>query len=459
MNRNSFNERLRALENTVRTIRQYIGARYVPKFDDDGWNDTTQYEELTVVDNGAGTSYISGKPVPPGTPLTNREYWHIYGASSGAVINLQNQIDDMKDGDVEGSLQNQINEANSSISALAYYLNNRKAIVLADSYGSYKNANNENMADIAGNLTGIPIEFLRTGGTGFVADGVKTFLALIATSTSNPDDITDIIVCGGANDYSALATAAQIKTAISTFCTYCRTTFPNLKKIVIMAESIVFGSWSSYKGAYDRVFTANAYQDGAIESGAIYVTNSQYIMHDTRLIDHSDWCHPTADGVDAIGHYLASIIMGADSINVTRLLEFDQSAVTFSTEMDNVGAYRPSSNYVTVQYMQNSHGRMTGKAGELLLFNFALTSGLDATLPVHFVTLDESLFSTFENQDKGWSSIIVKMYTNSNLTSSVITNMYYRISNNRIYIMLPDSAGGTCYGVKPLTGDVFVSTD
>lgn len=423
-------------------VRQYIGARYVPKFM--GTYDATQsYEALDVVDNGLGTSYISKIPTPAGTPLTDTTHWAIYGASSGAIINLQNQIDVI----------------NGDIKDLSYYSNNRKAIILADSYGSYKNANNENMADIAGNLTGIPIEFLRTGGCGFVADGVKTFLALIATSTSNPDDITDIIVCGGANDYSALATAAQIKSAINTFCTYCRTTFPNLKKISIIAESIVFGSWSSYKGAYDRVFTTNAYQEGAIAAGAIYVTNSQYIMHDTRLLDHSDWCHPTADGVDMIGSYLASILLGADSINVTKILEFDQSNVTFSTEMTALGAYRPSSNYVTVQYMQNSHGRMTGKGGALLLFDFALTSGLDASLPVKFVELDESLFSTFENQDKGWASIPVKMYTNSALTTSVFTMMFYRFSNNLIYIMLPDSAGNTCFGVQPLTGDVLISTD
>ena len=49
---------------------QYIGARYVPKFM--GLYDATQaYENLCVVDNGLGTSYISQKPTPAGTPLTD----------------------------------------------------------------------------------------------------------------------------------------------------------------------------------------------------------------------------------------------------------------------------------------------------------------------------------------------------------------------------------------------------
>lgn len=73
---------------------QYVGSRYVPKFM--GSYDATQiYEVLCVVDNGLGTSYISKKPTPAGTPLTDTEYWAVYGASSGAIINLQNQIDNL----------------------------------------------------------------------------------------------------------------------------------------------------------------------------------------------------------------------------------------------------------------------------------------------------------------------------------------------------------------------------
>lgn len=71
---------------------QYIGARYVPRFMDT-YNVTQSYEALDVVDNGMGTSYIAKIPVPAGTPLTNTTYWAVYGASSGAIINLQNQID------------------------------------------------------------------------------------------------------------------------------------------------------------------------------------------------------------------------------------------------------------------------------------------------------------------------------------------------------------------------------
>ena len=75
-------------------IREYIGARYVPHFT--GLYDNTQdYEALDVVDNGSGTSYIAKKPTPAGTPLTDTEYWFLYGSANGAIVNLQNQINDI----------------------------------------------------------------------------------------------------------------------------------------------------------------------------------------------------------------------------------------------------------------------------------------------------------------------------------------------------------------------------
>lgn len=77
-------------------MRQYIGARYMPKFVGT-YDPTTAYEALSVVDNGQGTSYVSNRPVPAGTPLTDSDYWAIYGTSSGAITNLQNQIDAIND--------------------------------------------------------------------------------------------------------------------------------------------------------------------------------------------------------------------------------------------------------------------------------------------------------------------------------------------------------------------------
>ena len=60
--------------------RQYIGARYVPKFfngsNGSEWVSNTQYEALTIVTRN-GNSYTSKIPVPAsvGAPESNPDYW------------------------------------------------------------------------------------------------------------------------------------------------------------------------------------------------------------------------------------------------------------------------------------------------------------------------------------------------------------------------------------------------
>ena len=62
------------------STRQFIGARYVPKFFD--WNGSAEwrtgvaYEALTIVTRN-GNSYTSKIPVPSniGAPESNPEYW------------------------------------------------------------------------------------------------------------------------------------------------------------------------------------------------------------------------------------------------------------------------------------------------------------------------------------------------------------------------------------------------
>lgn len=89
-------------------MREYVGARYVPNFVDDDYDPTQSYQAMDVVSNGMGTSYIAKKPVPAGIPQTNREYWFLYGVTNGAIINLQNQIDDINDSIKEAYLTPQM---------------------------------------------------------------------------------------------------------------------------------------------------------------------------------------------------------------------------------------------------------------------------------------------------------------------------------------------------------------
>lgn len=76
-------------------MRQYIGARYVPKFEGDWANDRT-YEALCVV-NYNGDSYTSKKPVPVGIAPTNTNYWALTGAYNSQLASYKAEMDAIND--------------------------------------------------------------------------------------------------------------------------------------------------------------------------------------------------------------------------------------------------------------------------------------------------------------------------------------------------------------------------
>lgn len=72
-------------------VRQYVGARYVPKFADPvAWQSGTSYEALTIVTYN-NASYTSKIPVPAtvGNPADNDSYWALTGNYNAQVENYR----------------------------------------------------------------------------------------------------------------------------------------------------------------------------------------------------------------------------------------------------------------------------------------------------------------------------------------------------------------------------------
>ena len=68
-------------------VRQYVGARYVPKFaDPTAWTSGTSYEAMTIVTYN-NSSYTSKMPVPAtvGNPADNPDYWALTGNYNAQV--------------------------------------------------------------------------------------------------------------------------------------------------------------------------------------------------------------------------------------------------------------------------------------------------------------------------------------------------------------------------------------
>lgn len=250
------------------SVIQYIGARYTPEFVGT-YDPTQQYDNLQVVDNGSGTSYISKKIVPPGTALTNTEYWALYGASSGAVIDLQGRVGTLETDmtAVKTSILNIGGEVSTNTSDIAdikvkdlsqddnlYILNNKmkNVIMIGDSWAAWGGT---------GWFTYLPLmlnyDHLYTAsysGAGFAtanSSGKKFIDGLDEVTVPASVDIDTIIVAGGCND--ADASNSDITTAISAFITRAETLYPHAKIHIMMINNILgytVGNKELYVNAY-----------------------------------------------------------------------------------------------------------------------------------------------------------------------------------------------------------------
>jgi hypothetical protein len=78
-------------------VTQYIGARYVPKFNDPmEWNSTNTYEPLTVVLH-EGNSYTSKQSVPVGIDIANTDYWAETGNYNAQIAQYKTEVDSLKE--------------------------------------------------------------------------------------------------------------------------------------------------------------------------------------------------------------------------------------------------------------------------------------------------------------------------------------------------------------------------
>ena len=309
-------------------MRQYVGARYVPKFM--GAYDATQiYEALCVVDNGLGTSYISKVPTPAGTPLTDTDYWAIYGASSGAIISLQDQIDDMNDGTVPGSLQNQINEMqDGSVSgSLQDQINDlsssvadaeKQIVILTDSYGMsgapYADHSFLYYLEQRGILNYCSKwGYLFEGSIGFNPSNPSgTFQDLVQNNIATVDDdkVTDIYVVGGTNDAKNGDDITTLGPGFSTFITNALAKYPNVKTITMIYCPHM--PLNQYSYPYPQV-TYYAYLNGFMaDSVDVQVVNAINAFNFNDL--QSDFVHPSLSGQKKLARFILGLISGSKTL-------------------------------------------------------------------------------------------------------------------------------------------------
>lgn len=379
-------------------MRQYIGARYVPKFM--GTYDATQiYEALCVVDNGMGTSYIAKVPTPANTPLTDTTYWAIYGASSGAIINLQDQIDDINNV--------KIPDINSDISALETKVDNldeRFYLFVGDSYVANFNPNwATKVVDYLG-LDSDHYETVSVGGAGFRdRNETNSFLNLVTNYSGaiDRDKITDIVVAGGLNDSrftSNNADANALATNIAAFFTYCRTEFANAKIWVgyISGELDYIANDISLKA---RQWCLWQYIRCTALNGGYYLFNSELAIHLDKSCYNADGIHPSNTGATYIGNAIANNLKYCPNdciypplqLSLTAGSGFALGNAYLEVKIFNNKAHVYATNYISMPVTQNETITNTFKT-ILTMGNFVVNKATYLPLQLQLYGFDSATF-------------------------------------------------------------------
>lgn len=275
--------------------RQYIGARYVPKFSDPiKWDKERSYEALTIV-TYLNNSYTSKKPVPIGIDITNKEYWVVTGNYNSQVEEYRQQTVDVSNrvDKTEKDIQAINNELDNVNLREKTNVSNKRIIMIGDSYGVKYLENDGGWVgwgyQFETNYPNTECYVSAVGGAGLTIG--TTFLAQlqnISNSVTNKDTITDIIVMGGYNDAMVGLTLDQIKNALNEISSYVKKIYP-YAKLSVGFLGVDYNTGSKYAGQSKCYTTATLYRSACSTLDISYIFNSEYILCNKDYI----WFHKT----------------------------------------------------------------------------------------------------------------------------------------------------------------------
>lgn len=209
------------------------------------------------------------------------------------------------------------------------------------------------------NLSDSQVVVAAAGGCRFDSTNANNFYNLIDAQTSD-NDITDIIIGGGYNDYGA--TSANIMVGISDVRSLCLSKYPNAKL------HIAFIGWTknvAVKSVLPRIYQAycegcNAYPD------IDFMKNTQYALHRYFSYFSSDGIHPNDNGQEAIAaaivsciNYGSANICYADPFYFTTTTGGTLSSISMTTYLNNDISTLFVNGYFYINYGSDSDNWIT----------------------------------------------------------------------------------------------------
>ena len=334
-------------------VRQYVGARYVPKFYENSlnplsneWEENVSYEALTVV-TYLSDSYTAKKPVPVtvGNPRDNAEYWALTGAYNAQVEEYRQEAVaaaekadavDFKVGDLsdlETEVKTDIVSAINSIENFEGIYNDDEVLFFGDSLALV----NENIGwakQVSNKMGFLNPKIYANGSSGFVhaGNGGLTMFDLLSNAINGMTDdekrkVKLVVTLSGCNDIFNNKDGTALINAIVTYISTAKSAFPNAKMILAPLNTARRLTYAQYGLANIIYVTA---LDNGVKSTFSFV--NAFMSFSNYLLDQ---IHFSSTGYGFMARYLLNYIFYGNDI-------VERDNVTFTAKSNVV------INYLTV---------------------------------------------------------------------------------------------------------------
>ena len=324
------------------TVREYVGARYVPLYIGD-WDNTVTYEPLSIV-TYQGNSYTSRQYVPTGIDINNTQYWICSGnynaqveAYRQEVQTFDNRIDTLETtvGDENSGLvkdvddlQTTVGDENSGLvkdvdDLLSMVDQNDHMIWIGDSWST---RNTGLLPKTCAKQLNMQLHDYSVSSMGFIQGNENFYVqaqSAIADDTFNHDAVKYIVIYGGSNDFShGYDTYSQFTTPITNICNALANEFKNA--VIHIFFNIRFGyNGTHYKKINDQIKLYN-YISQAVDYNQIpaiaHAESSCWIG--PAFMDNDD-VHPIESGYGYLAGYVAKCLSGGEPDYVyTNMVEY-----------------------------------------------------------------------------------------------------------------------------------------
>lgn len=302
--------------------RQYIGARYVPRFytapdNSNNWTAGVEYEALTIV-TYLNQSYTSKLPVPAsvGNPADNPTYWIMTGAYNAQVEQYYEAVQQVVP--VVAEHTGEITDLDARVTDLeTTSIGSGRCVWIGDSYvqaNSLGADQDKRFATLVSNNLGLTEHNYAIGGSGFLAPAGSTYYEQILTAvddltTDQKQEVKFVFICGGRNDPYLVPdyTLAALNTAVANCYNKVWEEFPNAR-IVGVPMLWDFGALNStYQKYLQQLTNCMQNQNGGKQQ---LVTNAYtFLLGRIGTIISGD-IHPNVTGHSLIAIQLTQEILG-----------------------------------------------------------------------------------------------------------------------------------------------------